>query len=66
MQAMTLWICLWMLASLAPVAPLIARQTAPPPPPARETPANEPAAAAQDFKFSARLAEIRQVATRCA
>jgi glyoxylase-like metal-dependent hydrolase (beta-lactamase superfamily II) len=63
MQAMTLWICLWMLASLTPVPPLIARQTAASGPPARENPANEPAAGAQDFKFSPTLAEIRQVAT---
>src|SRR6202049_4698816 len=63
MQATTLSICLWVLASLAPVAPLIGRQTAPPTPLAQATPANEPAAAAQDFKFSATLAEIRQVAT---
>src|ERR1700687_5100480 len=63
MQATTLWICLWMLASLALVPPLIARQTAPPGPPARENPANEPVAAAQDSKFSPTIAGIRQVAT---
>ena len=63
MQATTLSMCLWVLASLAPAALLIARQTAPPAPSARATPANEPAAAAQDFKFSPTLAEIRQVAT---
>ena len=63
MQATTLSMWLWVLASWAPGAPLIARQTAPPTPSARATPANEPAAAAQDFNFSPTLAEIRQVAT---
>jgi glyoxylase-like metal-dependent hydrolase (beta-lactamase superfamily II) len=63
MQATTLSMCLWVLASLAPVAPVIARQTAPPAPSARATPANESAAAAQNFTFSPTLAEIRQVAT---
>src|ERR1700680_3316546 len=63
MQATTLSMCLWTLTSLAPVAPLIARQTAPPAPTARDSSANEPAAAAQDFKFSPTLADIRQVAT---
>lgn len=63
MQATTLWMFLWVLAFPALAAPLTARQTAPPGPPARATLANEPAAATQDFRFSPTMAEIRQVAT---
>src|ERR1700680_2357429 len=63
MRATTLWMWLWVLAFPALAAPLIARQTAPPGPCARATPANEPAAATQDFRFSPAIAEIRQVAT---
>jgi glyoxylase-like metal-dependent hydrolase (beta-lactamase superfamily II) len=60
MRATTLWMVLWVLGVLAPVATLAARQAAQP---ARQSAADEPPAAAQDFNFSATLAEIRQVAT---